>query len=106
MINLGGPNMKHFNNLTPAEDERLSILAEEAAEVIQIICKIKRHGYESCKPGSTCTNREYLAEELGHLDNILRMMLDSKDIDRRLIQLSSNTKNKSIKRYLHHQDNT
>ncbi len=40
----------HFNRLTPAEAERLAMLAEEAAEVIQIVGKILRHGYASYHP--------------------------------------------------------
>ena len=35
---------EHFNGLTPAEDERLAMLAEECAEVIKIVSKIQRHG--------------------------------------------------------------
>jgi hypothetical protein len=31
--------MTHFNGLTPAQAERLAMLAEEAAEVIQVIGK-------------------------------------------------------------------
>jgi len=42
--------MEHFNNLNPAELERLAILAEEAAEVVQIANKIIRHGYASYHP--------------------------------------------------------
>ena len=41
---------EHFNRLSPAEDERLTVLAEECSEVIQAICKIQRHGYESFNP--------------------------------------------------------
>ena len=41
---------EHFNKLTPAEDERLAMLAEECAEVIQIVSKIQRHGYDSWHP--------------------------------------------------------
>jgi len=56
----------HFNELTPAQAERLDILAEECAEVIQSIMKIKRHGFDSCSPygHSMETNREALIREL------------------------------------------
>ena len=37
--------MNNFNQLTPAETERLAILAEECGEVIQAVGKILRHGY-------------------------------------------------------------
>jgi hypothetical protein len=36
-----------FNQLTDAEAERLALLAEECGEVVQVIGKILRHGYES-----------------------------------------------------------
>lgn len=55
-----------FNGLSPAQAERLDILAEECAEVIQSIMKIKRHGFESCSPygHSQETNRQALVREL------------------------------------------
>lgn len=34
-----------FNGLSPAEVERLALLAEECGEVIQTVGKILRHGY-------------------------------------------------------------
>ena len=55
-----------FNQLTPAQSERLDILAEECAEVIQAIMKIKRHGLQSCSPfgANPETNGEALLREL------------------------------------------
>ena len=55
----------HFNQLTPAQAERLAMLAEECGEVIQIIGKILRHGYDSHHPDRPhITNRELLQREL------------------------------------------
>lgn len=61
----------HFNKLTPAEAERLAMLAEECGEVIQVIGKILRHGYDSYHPDQAATpphlrftNRQALAQEL------------------------------------------
>lgn len=59
---------QNFNELTPAETERLAILAEEMGETIQVIGKILRHGYDSRNPleGKTgWTNRANLEKELG-----------------------------------------
>lgn len=65
----------HFNNLTPAEAERLAMLAEECAEVIQIIGKIQRHGYDSYHPNDPrTTNRDLLAKELADVDSVKREM--------------------------------
>lgn len=54
----------HFNQLTPAQAERLAILAEECGEVIQIIGKILRHGLDSCHPVTRETNRSALLREI------------------------------------------
>ena len=60
--------MEHFNKLTPAEAERLAMLAEECGEVIQVIGKIMRHGYDSYHPADpTTTNRALLGRELTDL---------------------------------------
>ena len=58
---------KFQNDLTPAEVERLALLAEEAAEVIQVVGKIIRHGYESTHPNGGKNNRELLEHELSDL---------------------------------------
>ena len=58
----------HFNGLTPAQAERLAMLAEECGEVIQIVGKILRHGYDSRHPSDhTITNRGLLGRELTDL---------------------------------------
>ena len=58
----------HFNGLTPAEAERLAMLAEECGEVIQIIGKILRHGYDSYHPADpSTTNKQLLGRELTDL---------------------------------------
>ncbi|PCJ24121.1 MAG: hypothetical protein COA96_10270 [SAR86 cluster bacterium] len=75
------PENPHFNGLTPAEAERLAMLAEEAAEVIQIIGKILRHGYENFHPDAPeTTNRELLAMEVGDFTSIADKMVEVGDI--------------------------
>ena len=49
----------HFNGLTSAQAERLAMLAEECGEVIQVIGKILRHGYDSWHPDQASTPPEY-----------------------------------------------
>ncbi len=67
--------MTHFNQLTPAEAERLAMLAEECGEVIQVIGKILRHGYESYHPANPrLTNRDLLAKELRDVNAVLQAM--------------------------------
>lgn len=64
----------HFNRLTPSQAERLAMLAEECGEVIQIVGKILRHGYDSWHPDQAATppefrftNRKALGQELTDL---------------------------------------
>ena len=68
------------NNLTPAEAERLAMLAEECAEVIQVIGKILRHGYESHHPETTgVTNRDLLNAEINDISGVIFGMYTAND---------------------------
>lgn len=91
-----------FNRLTPAEDERLTLIAEEAAEVIQAVAKIQRHGYESCHPSGGPTNRHMLEIELGDLHAVVRMAVDAEDLDALEIDMAAKRKAAKIGQYLHH----
>jgi hypothetical protein len=66
--------------LTNAEIERLSLLAEEASEVVKACMKILRHGYENSYDNGQ-TNRAALEEELGHEYYARILMLEAGDID-------------------------
>jgi phosphoribosyl-ATP pyrophosphohydrolase len=96
---------KFSNQLTDAEIERLAILAEECAEVQQVVMKILRHGYESYHPKDTArkTNRKLLATEIGDLQYIITLMEMQLDVSSSLIQTALENKEKHIKKYLHHQ---
>lgn len=98
--------MDHFNKLTPAEDERLALLMEECAEVIQIVGKIQRHGYESRHPDGGPTNRELLEKELGHVDAAQELMFRPRDISMDAIFVSTEKKLRNVLQYLHHQERT
>lgn len=99
--------MQHFNNLTPAEAERLAMLAEECGEVIQAVGKILRHGYDSHHPDQAGkppefrhTNRDQLKQELADLLAVVDMMdqdhaaIDAAALDAAFIRKM---------RYAHHQ---
>lgn len=102
------PNERHFNGLTPAEDERLAILAEECAEVIQCVCKIQRHGYESYNPKlppeQQESNRKALERELGDLGHAVRRMEIAADLNPLAIAARAASKPQRILPYLHHQE--
>lgn len=97
--------MIHFNDLTPAEAERLAILSEECAEVIQIIGKIQRHGYNSTHPDVGPSNSILLATEIGHVKAAVEMMKCAGDLVALAISRSEETKTLvyRAKKYLHHQ---
>lgn len=96
--------MDHFNELTPAEAERLALLMEECGEVVQVIGKILRHGYESYHPADPNgpTNRELLENELGDLWFAMDFVADN-DLRPSEIARAHNEKRGKVGRYLHHQ---
>lgn len=98
-----GGELSHFNELSPAEAERLALLAEEMGEAIQAIGKILRHGYESTHPDGGPTNRELLEKELGDVQAAITLMCNVGDLDSNDIDSYEIHKKKSVQQYLHHQ---
>lgn len=98
--------MDHFNKLTPAEQERLAILVEEASEVIKAAMKILRHGYESTNPDTKflTDNRRDLEIELGHFTLAYDNMIDCRDIDLAAVDNAAFLKHSRPNSYTHHQD--
>lgn len=96
----------HFNRLTPAQAERLALLAEEAGEVVQIVGKILRHGYDSHHPKrpEDGTNRSMLEREIGDITLIMDLMLAKDDISRDACERAFSLKYERMRPYLHHQE--
>ena len=94
---------EQFNQLTPAEAERLAILSEECGEVIQAIGKILRHGYDSKHPDGGPTNRGQLELELGDILCIGRLMCNENDIRKSAIEDRAKTKPAKLIKFTHHQ---
>jgi hypothetical protein len=90
---------EHFNNLTPAQLERLAKLAEEAGEVVQIAMKIMRHGYASHNPDrpQDGSNQDQLVRELNDLYKIATTMWGKCDIYEYPHQINGHLN------YMHHQ---
>ena len=97
--------MQHFNKLTPAEAERLALLAEECGELVQAIGKVLRHGYESKHPDGGPTNREAVERECGDVLHAIKRVIGAGDIDGKVVSQRADDKEKSVSRYLHHQSN-
>jgi NTP pyrophosphatase (non-canonical NTP hydrolase) len=95
---------ERFNKLTPEEDERLAILLEECGEVLQIIGKIKRHGYESYNPfdSTKISNRRLLEKELGDVTHAMQLLSYHSDINMSTVKRRSIDKQTSALPYLHH----
>jgi NTP pyrophosphatase (non-canonical NTP hydrolase) len=89
-----------FNQLTPAQAERLAKLAEEAGEIVQAAMKILRHGYDSFNPDDPDHegNRAELERELGDLHAITGLMLERGDLHG--VPLFGS---EGAMRYMHHQ---
>ncbi len=95
----------HFNGLTPAQAERLAMLAEECGEVIQIVGKILRHGYDSHHPDNpTTTNRHLLIKELSDVNAVLQAMGREELINANLNNNPVQIWQRKL-RYTHHQEN-
>ncbi len=92
-----------FNNLSPAESERLFLLAEELGETIQAIGKILRHGYESYHPDGGLSNRRQLEKEIGDVIFAIDMLINGDDVNSNIIELQAMIKKNSVEKYLHHQ---
>lgn len=92
----------HFNQLDAPQDERLALLAEECAEVIQIVSKIQRHGFESRHPSGGLTNRGLLEKEMGHLHCALALSAEAGDVSPERVILHLKEKTATVSRFLHH----
>ncbi len=96
---------KFSNKLSKAELERLALLVEECAEVIHIVGKILRHGYESWHPDyGPSSNRCLLERELGHVKYAVKLLKDNGDIDYSLVIDSQELKDRRVQQFLHHQE--
>ena len=91
------------NGLTAEENERLALLSEECAEVIQVIGKIQRHGFESRNPDNLTgqTNRQLLQKELGDVDAAITLMHKKSDLHASEIMGASRRKLQRLQKWLH-----
>lgn len=99
---------KQFNNkLTAAEAERLAIMAEECAEIVVIVGKILRHGFESFDPtkpeSERYSNRDLLAHEVGDVKWIMNVMAVCGDFNAELAAARFHSGTLRKAQWLHHQ---
>ncbi len=95
--------MQNYNKLSPAQTERLSLLLEECAEVIQIAGKILRHGYEEYHPNDPDTsNRQLLEKEIGDVLMAIQFLEKNSDVDQIAVTKRTADKMTRVGKYLHH----
>lgn len=91
-----------FNKLTPAQAERLTLLAEEACEVAQIAMKILRHGYASYHPSTGEGNVSLLNGELADMQAAWNIMARAGDVEPLTEEAVANAEERKLF-YMHHQ---
>ena len=77
-----------YNN----EDLNLTILQEECAEVIQIVAKIKRFGWDSIHPEGGPDNRAKLAQELGDVRAMMGILSSHGSVSKNAISTGKKKK--------------
>lgn len=77
--------------------EILNILQEECAEVIQAVSKCNRFGLDNYKPGKPKTNRQHLAEELGDLQAMIKLVQDAYIVSETDVNVASDAKIEKLK---------
>lgn len=94
----------HFNELTPAQDESLTLVMEEASEVNVSIAKIQRHGLFSWNPfdPKKVANITSLNEEVGDLLAALRVAEVQGLLDWGKVINARDRKLQELPKWLHH----
>ena len=82
--------------------ELLVVLAEEAAEVIQRVCKALRFGVAEIQPGQKLSNGERIFEEVADFIAVFNMLTDENIIpyDDYVMKLLKDLKREKVERYL------
>lgn len=95
---------EHFNKLTPAQSERLAMLAEECAEVIVEVNKTLRHGFYSYHPDEpNKLNHLRIAHELIDVEAVIHMMFEAGDLSYDCsVERVDEARRRKLK-YAHHQ---
>jgi hypothetical protein len=97
--------LPHFNGLTPAEQERLVMLDEEAKEVGGKVSKTLRHGPYSHNPDKPKdgSNMRQLQNEVTDFFAVLHMMIEAGDPIRLPTAIEIDAAIQRKLRYAHHQ---
>ena len=83
--------------LTSEQKEILEIAKEECAEVIQVVCKGNRFGFDVEYEGKT--NRQKLTQEVGDLLCMIELMVEKDILDEQALQLAKKAKREKLKQW-------
>ena len=81
--------------LTSEQQEILEITKEECAEVIQVVCKGNRFGFDVEYEGKT--NRHKLTQEVGDLLCMIELMIEKDILNELALQLAKAAKREKLK---------
>lgn len=85
--------------LTSEQKEVLEITKEECAEVIQVVCKGNRFGFDVEYEGKT--NRQKLTQEVGDLLCMIELMIEKDILDNDALQAAKKAKREKLKQWSH-----
>jgi NTP pyrophosphatase (non-canonical NTP hydrolase) len=83
--------------ISDSSREIMDILQEECAEVIQAISKIRRFGLNNYKDNGLLTNREHLAEEIGQLFCMVKLLVRDNIVNIDEINAAQDEKTEKLK---------
>ena len=89
--------------LSPAEIERLALLAEECGEAVQAVGKTLRHGYQSASPFGGAINRVALEREMGDVRAAIQIMEHAGDVRGGDVKCWQTKKAVGVHKWMHHQ---
>jgi NTP pyrophosphatase (non-canonical NTP hydrolase) len=86
------------------EAELLDVLQEEAGEIVVNVSKAKRFGLLDGYPGTPETNRQKIGEEIGDLNEVVRLLVERGTIDQADIDRGMARKREKLPRFLQSPD--
>lgn len=97
-----------MKELTPAQIERLGLLAEELSEAVALVGKILRHGFDSYNPDdpdpAQLPNWQLLGRELGDVEYAISLLVKAEELSRADISTGRELAERKKPKYLHFQE--
>lgn len=93
--------------MVPAEEELLALLLEELGEVVHVVGKVLRHGFNSANPEASqpVMNRQMLISELGDVMAAQLMLVQAGLVGQDDVVAAAADKLRRVQKWLHHEAN-